>query len=250
LLARCRYVVDLLDSGQLASGRPYLVLEWVDGWDLDRELGKGPLSHRRASAMISQICAALGAAHDLGFVHLDLKPQNLMLRRAEPPGVVLLDFGIARRVGQFAGRSGWIEGSPLFMAPEQLAGQHDHLGPAADIFALGVVAYLMLCGKLPFELSNASDLLEVISLRLDGARALIPLAKRAPGLRVELCGLVDSCLATDPIARHSQGAKHHERPQDSNSRDSGITGAVLPIGSTPTAGAAVSEPRFSARARR
>jgi len=205
LLAGCRHVVDLLDSGHLASGRPYLVLEWVHGWNLDRELDKGGgmISPRRASGMISQICAALQAAHDLGIVHLDLKPQNLLLRRAEHPDVVLLDFGISRRVGQHGRRSGWIEGSPLFMAPEQLAGQHDQLGPAADIYALGVVAYLMLCGELPFELNKASDILEVISIRLDRARAPIPLAQRAPRLPVQLCGLVDSCLATDPIARPS-----------------------------------------------
>jgi len=209
LLRPCRHIVSLLASGQFCARRPYLVMEHVDGWDLEREIvNHGPFSPTEVANLLTQVCAGLQAAHDLGIAHLDLKPQNIMLRRGQSRRVVLVDFGIARRRGDSRKVAGWVEGSPLYMAPEQLAGDDEHLGPAADIHALGLLAYLLLSGRLPFDLDQRWCIGDLIRSRL--GRDPVALANRTPWLPSDLCLLVDSCLAVDPIARpHSAAVFSH-----------------------------------------
>lgn len=152
------HVVNATDSGRLPDGSLYLVLEYVSGLSL-RELrdAEGPLSPARALAIGAQIADALAAAHKAEIVHRDLKPGNVMLlsHDGNPEFVKVLDFGLARVIGEAAPaeepltRTGSIFGTPEYMSPEQARGEVvDH---RADLYALGVILYELLSGKPPFQ---------------------------------------------------------------------------------------------------
>ena len=151
------HVVNATDSGRLPDGSLYLVLEYVAGRSL-RELldAEGRLTPQRAFAIGAQIADALAAAHRAEIVHRDLKPGNVMLltQDGNPEFVKVLDFGLARVVGD-AGqgepltRSGAVFGTPEYMSPEQARGETvDH---RADLYALGVILYELLAGRAPFQ---------------------------------------------------------------------------------------------------
>ncbi len=151
------HVVNATDSGRLPDGSLYLVLEYVAGRSL-RDLlnAEGRLPPGRALAIGAQIADALGAAHKAEIVHRDLKPGNVMLLSQEgnPEFVKVLDFGLARVVGEPGPdgpltRTGAIFGTPEYMSPEQARGETvDH---RADLYALGVILYELLCGRPPFQ---------------------------------------------------------------------------------------------------
>ncbi|XXY50636.1 protein kinase [Sorangium sp. So ce269] len=150
VLARLQHesVVALLDHGVLDDGRPYMVTELVVGEVLDALQRRESLRLKDALEIIRRIAVALAYVHAQGVVHGDLKPSNVMVT---PAGrLVLLDFGLAAPIGTSSLTStGMIAGTPSYMAPEVLRG--DARGPAVDVFALGVVAYELLCGRTPFE---------------------------------------------------------------------------------------------------
>jgi serine/threonine-protein kinase len=147
-------IIDISDFGRLPDGTAYFVMEYLDGQpltDLVRQGGSVPMQD--ALGIIRQIAAALGAAHQRGIVHRDMKPDNVFLikRGGSPYFVKVLDFGIAK-VGGAASKltkTGMVFGTPHYMAPEQAAGQSvDH---RTDIYALGVIMYEMFTGKVPFD---------------------------------------------------------------------------------------------------
>ncbi|MFZ5784823.1 MAG: serine/threonine-protein kinase [Acidobacteriota bacterium] len=158
-------IVDVTDFGTLFNGQIFLVMEYLAGVTLSRELKtEGALSARRSIAIAVQICRALAAAHAKGIVHRDLKPENVFLLNpstaAEPDNasghhpdtVKLLDFGIAKITWDEEGRRltkvGSVFGTPQYMSPEQASGKDaDHRG---DIYALGCIVYEMLTGEVPF----------------------------------------------------------------------------------------------------
>jgi len=168
-LARLQHpaIVTVFGSGLLAGGAPYLVMELVRGVDLRRELdSEGTLDPRRVSRILITVCEAMEAAHREGIHHGDLKPENILL---PDDGVEakLLDFGVAQAIrGPLEARAAIgmlpslsaaageaeaeapIIGTPAYMAPEQLHGQPPD--SRTDVFSLGVIAYEMLCGALPF----------------------------------------------------------------------------------------------------
>ena len=138
------HVVRVFDVGELDGGTPYMVLEYLEGLDLQEHVGRRPLSVAEAARHGLQICAALAEAHALGIVHRDLKPANVFLTRL-PDGstrVKLLDFGISKLVGDWAGADpsrtceGALMGTPLFMAPEQVRGAE--VDARTDVWAVGV----------------------------------------------------------------------------------------------------------------
>jgi serine/threonine protein kinase len=159
------HVVSATDSGRLPDGSLYLVLEFVQGRTL-RDLidVEKPLPPARALAIAGQIADALAAAHAAEIVHRDLKPGNVMLlsHDGNPEFVKVLDFGLARVVGQASAsqqltRSGSVFGTPEYMSPEQARGEVvDH---RADLYALGVILYELLAGHPPFR---APELLAVL----------------------------------------------------------------------------------------
>ena len=144
------------------EGRPYFVMEYLEGRSL-AELARGPLEPALAVELLAQVCDALGAAHAHGIIHRDLKPANVFLV-AGPQGrhrVKLLDFGIAKRLARQEGetptRMGVIMGTPEFMAPEQCLGRE--VDARTDLYAVGVLGYLLLTGCVPFAGTSAAEVL-------------------------------------------------------------------------------------------
>ncbi|MBX3270129.1 MAG: serine/threonine protein kinase [Sandaracinaceae bacterium] len=193
------HIVDVRDFGELADGSTYVVMELVEGIGLLTELRREPLRWERARDIALQITEALGAAHERGIVHRDLKPENVLLttRDGAPDYVKLVDFGIARVQGATKlTAAGRVVGTPEYMAPEQCAGiDVDH---RADVYALGIVLYEMLTGKLPFHDAELVSL-----LRMQIKEPPVPPSKVAPeaDIPLELEAIVLRCLAKRPSQR-------------------------------------------------
>ncbi len=196
------HVVKVQDVGELADGRPYMVMEYLEGQDLGSILEKkGPLSVPNAAAVILQACDALSEAHRLGIIHRDIKPPNMFLIRS-PNGKIrlkLLDFGISKRVGaetKALTNTGAMMGSPLYMSPEQLTDARA-VGPRTDIWAMGVVLYELLTGKVPFD---GEMIFQVIQEILNKTPAL-PTEHR-PSLPWEVDKIIERALRKDPAQRY------------------------------------------------
>ena len=152
-------VAAIYDFGRVSNGQMYLAMEYVDGETLSSVLARqGTLPVALASSVIEQVAKGVQAAHDLGITHRDLKPDNIMLSAATTtPGTVkVVDFGIARMAFEEAQQvtaSVMVIGTPAYMSPEQISGSP--IDGRSDTYALALVTYAMLTGKLPF---NSSDL--------------------------------------------------------------------------------------------
>jgi serine/threonine-protein kinase len=160
--------VDDIDEAE--DGRPFIVMEFIEGKSLKKLIREeGPLPTERVCSIIKQAANALDAAHRLGMVHRDIKPDNIALVDA-PDGemVKVLDFGIAKvkeaRMGEGAGLTltgaGVVIGTPQYMSPEQAMGKRgDELDGRADLYSLGVVMYQMLTADLPFKADTTMEML-------------------------------------------------------------------------------------------
>jgi serine/threonine-protein kinase len=150
-------VVAIIDSG-VTEGQPFFVMEWVDGGDLKRLIRqRAPLSMDTAVAITVDILQGLAAIHRVGIIHRDIKPQNILLDRAGTAKVA--DFGIAHtQIDDGLTETGVVLGSAAYLAPERAAGTRP-AGPAADLYATGVILYELLTGRLPFEADTAAGVL-------------------------------------------------------------------------------------------
>lgn len=200
---RSEHVVRVLDVGQLESGRPYLVMEHLDGMHLQDLLEReGALSVERAVGYAIQICEPLAEAHALGIVHRDIKPENLFLWSGGPntDSVKVLDFGLAKQLGssRALGVTGPQDslGSPGFMSPEQIT-TPQLVDSRTDVWSVGVVLYQLLTNVSPFE---GGSLVEVLSHILKAQPR--PLSEVLPGLDSELDAIVQHCLEKAPDARY------------------------------------------------
>jgi serine/threonine-protein kinase len=184
-------VVKILDGGYLDGGRPYLVMELLDGESLAQQIARGPLEPVRAVAILDEVLGAVAAAHAAQIVHRDLKPENIFL--ADGGRVRLLDFGVAKVLDEADSmtRTGTMVGTPHYMAPEQIqAGQVDR---RTDLYALGVVLFEMLAGTKPFDGPTAFAIVQA------HVGASIP---RLPaGLPPHLDAVVARALAKQPDDR-------------------------------------------------
>lgn len=150
------HVVKVLDVGYLDGAGPFMVMEHLDGEDLQTRLGRcGPLPLAEAIGYVIQAAAGLDQAHRKGIVHRDLKPENLFLARSQQGVEIikLLDFGISKQTGNSLSRLTQPQvaiGSPNYMAPEQLMGS-ETIDARADVWSLGVVLYRLVTGALPFS---------------------------------------------------------------------------------------------------
>ncbi len=157
-------VVGILDTGELLDGKPYLVMQYIDGVTLRSQIKPEGMSLERAAEIIRQTGRALSAAHDRGIFHRDLKPENIMLQTfgSGEEQVKIIDFGIAKLKDSVIAPStmtGATAGTVAYMAPEQLSGRP--VSAATDIFAMGAIAYELVTGRKPFNPETGFELLEM-----------------------------------------------------------------------------------------
>ncbi|HEY5947669.1 MAG TPA: protein kinase [Kofleriaceae bacterium] len=183
-------IVDVTDFGKTPDGMTYSVMEYVDGTTLSKVIkGAAPLPPERAVRIASQIARALAAAHAKGIVHRDLKPENVFLidRDGRPDFVKIVDFGIAK-VQPVEGspdpaaprltRAGSVFGTPEYMSPEQASGRGD-TDHRVDIYALGVILYEMLVGKVPHK---GESMIRTIAMQM--LEPITPPSKVNPDLNI------------------------------------------------------------------
>jgi serine/threonine protein kinase len=209
-------IVQIFEVGE-QDGWPYLALECVTGGTLKKRLDGQPQPVRAAVQFVRLLARAVHAAHQRGIVHLDLKPANILLEPASlddaREGLLddaheaaqlygipkVSDFGLARRLDDDLElvRNGEVLGTPLYMAPEQAKGQSTDVGPAADVYSLGVILYEMLTGQTPFQAGSVFEVLR---------RVTTTPAKPPRQLRKHLSRDLDAicrrCLEKDPRQRY------------------------------------------------
>jgi serine/threonine protein kinase len=189
-------IVQVFDSGQDAStGQYFIVMEYIEGYSCAEILrDDGWVEVDEAISIIDQACEGLHYAHRHGVVHRDVKPGNLL--RAREGEVKLADFGIAKATEQSSiTQVGSVLGTAAYLAPEQARGEE--AGPRADLYALGVVAYQLISGRLPYE---ATSLTELALKQQQEAPAMLDTLVAAVG--PELADAVAIALALDPRDRY------------------------------------------------
>jgi len=200
------HIVSYVAHGTGEQGQPYLVMEWLEGEDLEQHLRRESPTITECVALLYNASAALSTAHEHGVIHRDLKPSNLFLRGRRMENVVVMDFGLARRTlrGAALTRSGVLIGTPGYMAPEQVRGEQD-VGVAADVFSLGCVLYECLTAQAPFVGEHLTAVLVKV-LILD----LPPVKELRPGVPARLSDLIMRMLQKDPARRFSGGLALHD----------------------------------------
>ena len=208
---RSQHVVRVFDVGTLENGAPYLVLEFLDGHNLDDVVSMwGPVQIATAIDWVLQACEAISEAHALGIVHRDLKPGNLFLTRHADgsPCVKVIDFGLSKLADAFMPegsakltRPNDVMGSPHYMAPEQLRAMRE-ADERTDLWALGAVLYELIAGKTPFHGESMAQLCAAVLTKepepLSALRPDVP-----PAVEVAL----QRCLAKDPADRFASAAE-------------------------------------------
>ncbi len=201
-------IVQVFDFGSdRHSSRQFIVMEFVDGHSCAELLrDKGPMPPRDAVEILCQACRGLDYAHRNGVVHRDVKPGNLMV---STEGVVkLADFGIAKAAEQSdITKVGSVLGTAAYLSPEQARGEP--AGPASDLYALGVVSYQLMAGKLPYEAASLTDL-----ARLQEGGAPPRLADEVRDVPAALSAVVARALARDPERRYPDAAEMEDALRD------------------------------------
>lgn len=207
---KSEHVARVTDVGQLETGAPYMIMEYLDGADLGSVVQRrGALPIEESVEYVLQACEALAEAHALGIVHRDLKPANLFLvRRADgSPSVKVLDFGISKTTGLDSSsdlgmtKTQAVMGSPLYMSPEQMVSARD-VDARTDIWALGTILYELLTGKVPFEANTITQLCAMI-LQQDAPA----LRNSRPDAPESLQDIIARSLQKDRNARYANVAE-------------------------------------------
>jgi serine/threonine protein kinase len=196
------HLVNVIDFGTAESGEPYLVMEYLEGEDLEHRLLRiGRLGIEAAVHITKQAASALGAAHAKDVVHRDLKPANIFLMQVpgEPDFVKVLDFGISKVKAARARltRATAVVGTPNYMSPEQASGRVDETDHRADQWALACIVWEMLTGRTPFVADDVSPLFYQIT-NLDPPSIL----KHAPDAPPAIEAVLWRALAKQPAERY------------------------------------------------
>jgi tetratricopeptide (TPR) repeat protein len=204
ILARLRHpnVITVHSAGLSDHGYPYVAMDLIEGGSLrDRLERDGPLPLQEAVRICVQLAKALAYAHSRGVLHRDIKPHNILL---DGDDALLTDFGLAKLVGadaQGLTRSGDRIGTPLYMAPEQAQGDNRRVGPATDVYSLGVTLFHMITGKRPFTAPSVVELFTSI------IRDPAPSVRRLrPDVDDALEAIIARCLEKDPEDRFPAAA--------------------------------------------
>lgn len=255
---KSRHAVQVFDYGVTEDGKPYLVMELLEGETLDKRLARvGKLGSRATVRLLRQAARALDRAHGLNIVHRDFKPENIVIVADEEgvDEVKVFDFGVAKLLGELEPspaqlddidakspmttftRTGSIVGTPYYMAPEQIRAP-ETVGPAADLWALGVVTYECLTGRRPFEGDTVTAVLRsILERRFDPPSAVCP---TLPKLIDEW---FDAACATEVDARFPDavtaivalGVALEEIPNATPSERESYLGSVESAGVRPSA---------------
>jgi WD40 repeat protein/serine/threonine protein kinase len=211
-------IVQIYEVGE-RDGLPYFSLELVEGGSLADRLDGTPWGARPAAELVAALARAMDYAHRRGVIHRDLKPANVLLSLVPCPlslaedkgqgtrdkGLVpkITDFGLAKQIDSVGDRtrSGAIMGTPSYMAPEQAGGKSKEIGPATDVYALGVILYEMLTGRPPFRAETALD-----TIRLVTDNEPVPPSRLRPKLPRDLETVCLKCLEKPPARRYASAA--------------------------------------------
>jgi serine/threonine-protein kinase len=228
-----QHAAQVYDFGETADGLIYLAMEYVEGEPLTDILARdGALPPERAGEIVRQTAEALQVAHDLGIVHRDLKPDNIMLAKFRDGSdcVKVVDFGIAKAAGveaQKVTRTGLVIGTPEYMSPEQIAG--DPLDARSDIYSLGLVAYNILTGRLPFNSKTAQ---ESVIMRLTEPPMRLAQTRPQIAWTPKVQQVMDRALQRDAALRYASA----------NEFGRALSAAVQGLSSATTPGAAAAMP--------
>ena len=187
------------DAGVIA-GRPFISMAYINGKTLDDAIDPDrPMNAKRAVEIVRKIALALQDAHENGIVHRDLKPANVMMSAKGEP--VVMDFGLAKNLGEFDEREskltqpGAVMGTPSYMSPEQVRGDIEQIGPATDIYALGVMLFELLTGRTPYGGSMGLVLARILTAPVP------PLREFRPDADVRLEAICQQAMAKDIAER-------------------------------------------------
>jgi serine/threonine-protein kinase len=197
------HILEILDLGALPGGERYMVMEYLDGETLtDRIKSRGRLTPSEATVLVKQVLQGLAAAHAAGIVHRDLKPDNIFILK-EKAGtrdyVKIIDFGISKFAEQGASsrmtRTGALMGTPHYMAPEQATGSSE-IDRRTDIYAVGIILYEAVTGRVPFQAETFNQLLFEIALA-----KITPASQLVPDLSPGIDSIIMKASARDPAHR-------------------------------------------------
>ncbi|MBL8748184.1 MAG: protein kinase [Planctomycetes bacterium] len=193
-------IVQVFDTGD-ADGWPFFTMELMEGGSLADRLRGEPWPARDAATLVATLADAVEKAHRCGVIHRDLKPANVLLTAAGTPKIS--DFGLARRADEAAlTRSGAQMGTPTYMAPEQALGRLEAIGPATDVYALGVVLYQLIVGRPPFDARTPGELHHCVVHDPPS-----PPSRTNPSVPRDLENVCLRCLHKDAVRRYASAAE-------------------------------------------